>query len=353
MSLWPQKRERNETKIEVGVLGAAGIAGQQLVALLEGHPWFELTWLGAKEAFRGKRYGDLPWLLAGKAAERAAYLKVEAFEPHGAPRLVFSTLEAAVEGQVEKAFAAAGHYVFSNAPYFRTDPLVPLLVPHVNAPYLDLVEAQHRTQWKGALVTTPSWSTVLLAVMLAALREFEVKRVMLTVLAGRSADGVVMGDQELEMEEERIEREVQKVLGRMEGISIEAHPVSVSAQITTRETYSGQTELVSVEFGRRVPIEQVGEAFRDFSGAPQALQLPNAPAKLLLFHEEGRRFDSSLDSAAAEHRMTVHVERLRRCPVLDCKFAVHGSNGILGAATTSVLSAELMVARALCARPVA
>jgi len=353
MSLWPRKRERNDTKIEVGVLGAAGMAGQQLVALLEGHPWFELTWLAAKEAFRGKRYGDLPWLLAGKAPESAANLRVEASQPQSAPRLVFSALDAAVAGQVERAFAAAGHYVFSNAPNFRMDPLVPLLVPDVNAAHFELVRAQHRTRWKGALVTTPSWSTVLLVVVLAALREFEVKRVMLTVLAGRSAEVAVMADHELEMEGERIEMEVQKVLGRMEGNSIEAHPASVSAQITTRETYPVQTELVSVEFAQRVPIEQVKEALRDFSGAPQALQLPNAPAKPIMFHEEGRPFVSGLDGAAPEHRMTVHVERLRRCAALDCKFVVHGNNGILGAATTSVLNAELMVARALCAPPVA
>ena len=81
MSLWPRKPERNDTKIEVGVLRAAGVGGQQLVALLEGHPWFELTWLGGSEAFCGKRYGDLPWLLAGKTPERAAYLKVEALRP--------------------------------------------------------------------------------------------------------------------------------------------------------------------------------------------------------------------------------------------------------------------------------
>jgi aspartate-semialdehyde dehydrogenase len=345
MSLWPRKRERSDTKIEVGVLGAAGVAGQQLVALLENHPWFELTWLGASEAFRAKRYRDLPWLLPGKAPERAATLRVEAFEPQIAPRLVFSTLDTAVAGQVEKSFATAGHYVFSNAPNFRMDPLVPLLVPDVNAPHFELVEAQHRTRWKGALVATPGWSTVLLAVVLAALREFEVKRVTLTVLA----DAAAMANQELEleMEEEQIGTEIQKVLGRMEGDSIKPHPVSVSAQISTRETNSGQTELVSVEFARRVPVEQVGEAFCDFSSAPQALQLPSAPANAIVFHREGRRFDSGFDSAAAEHRMTVYVERLRRCPVLDCKFTVHGGNGMLGAATTSVLNAELMVARAL------
>jgi hypothetical protein len=59
----------------------------------------------ASGAFRGKRHEDLPWLLPGKAPERAANLRVEAFEPQIAPRLVFSTLDAAAAGQVEKSFA--------------------------------------------------------------------------------------------------------------------------------------------------------------------------------------------------------------------------------------------------------
>jgi aspartate-semialdehyde dehydrogenase len=190
-------------------------------------------------------------------------------------------------------------------------------------------------------VTTPGWSTVLLVVVLAALREFEIKRVTLTALA----DAAVMSDQKLETDEELIEMGAQKVLGRMEGDSIKAHPLSVSAQISTRQAHSGQTELVSVEFARRVQLEQVGEALRGFRSAPQAPHLPSAPARPIVLHEEGRRFDSGLNSAAGGHRMAVHVERLR-CPVLDCKFAVPGSNGMLGEATTSILNAELMVARA-------
>jgi aspartate-semialdehyde dehydrogenase len=122
-----------------------------------------------------------------------------------------------------------------------------------------------------------------------------------------------MADQELETDEELIEMGPQKVLGRMEGDSIKAHPLSVSAQISTRQAHSGQTELVSVEFARRVQLEQVGEALRGFRSAPQALHLPSAPARPIVFHEEGRRFDSGLNSAAGEHHMTVRVERLRRC----------------------------------------
>jgi hypothetical protein len=110
-------------------------------------------------------------------------------------------------------------------------------------------------------VTTPGWSTVPLVVVLAALREFEIKRVTLTALA----DAAVMSDQKLETDEELIEMGAQKVLGRMEGDSIKAHPLSVSAQISTRQAHSGQTELVSVEFAGACSSNKSAKRFAAFA----------------------------------------------------------------------------------------
>jgi len=51
-------------RIEVGVLGATGMVGQQFIQQLAGHPWFELTWLAASERSEGKSYADAaPWRL--------------------------------------------------------------------------------------------------------------------------------------------------------------------------------------------------------------------------------------------------------------------------------------------------
>ncbi|MGC2721027.1 MAG: hypothetical protein WA209_15700, partial [Candidatus Acidiferrales bacterium] len=52
---------RGGKKIEVGILGATGAVGQQFIALLEGHPWFQVSWLAASERSSGRRYGDLAW----------------------------------------------------------------------------------------------------------------------------------------------------------------------------------------------------------------------------------------------------------------------------------------------------
>jgi aspartate-semialdehyde dehydrogenase len=121
-------------RIEVGVLGATGMVGQQFINQLAGHPWFDLKWLAARERSEGKRYADAaPWRLDTPIPEGVADRTVEPATPGVGPRLVFSALDAGVAGPLEQAFADAGHLVVSNARNHRMDPTVPLLVPEVNA----------------------------------------------------------------------------------------------------------------------------------------------------------------------------------------------------------------------------
>ncbi len=52
-------------KIDVGVLGATGMVGQQFITRLANHPWFNVSWLAASERSEGKAYADAaPWRLA-------------------------------------------------------------------------------------------------------------------------------------------------------------------------------------------------------------------------------------------------------------------------------------------------
>ena len=160
-------------KIEVGVLGATGTVGQQLVTLLSNHPWFRLTWLDASERSAGKRYGDLPRSLPGPLPDEVARIPAETPQPGRGPRLLFSALEAAVAGELEASLSAAGHIVVSNARNHRMNPLVPLLVPEINPEHLGLLPLQRKAKgWQGSIVTNPNCSTVFLAMALAALREF-------------------------------------------------------------------------------------------------------------------------------------------------------------------------------------
>src|SRR5207253_9243409 len=112
--------------IEVGILGATGMVGQQFIALLEKHPWFKVTWLGASERSAGKAFRDAAaWRLSKPLPDAVASQTVEAATPGNAPKLVFSGLDSSVAGEIETAFARAGHVVVSNSRNHRMEPPVP------------------------------------------------------------------------------------------------------------------------------------------------------------------------------------------------------------------------------------
>ena len=47
-----------ERKLKVGVLGATGMVGQRFLALLENHPWYEVTTVAASPRSAGKTYEE-------------------------------------------------------------------------------------------------------------------------------------------------------------------------------------------------------------------------------------------------------------------------------------------------------
>ncbi len=115
------------SSIEVGILGATGMVGQQFIALLAQHPWFKVTWLGASERSAGKAFRDAAaWRLPGPLPEDVARLQVQAAAPGGAPKLVFSGLDSSIAGEIEGAFAQAGHVIVSNSRNYRMEADVPL-----------------------------------------------------------------------------------------------------------------------------------------------------------------------------------------------------------------------------------
>jgi aspartate-semialdehyde dehydrogenase len=336
-------------RIDVGVLGATGMVGQQFVRLLAGHPWFNLAWLAASERSEGRSYSDaaswrLPWPLPAPVGD----LPVHACRPGQGPRLVFSALDASAAKEIEVAFARAGHIVVSNARSWRMDPLVPLLVPEINGDHLDLLSRQQRERgWPGAIVTNPNCSTVVLTMALAPLRTFGLESVLVTTMQAISGAGypgvasldivgnVIPG---IPGEEEKMETETQKILGTADT----PHPVLVSAHTNRVPVVDGHTETVSVRLSRRVTAEEVIEAFRTFRGRPQELGLPSAPAVPVIYLDTPNRPQPRLD-AERDGGMTVSIGRVRPCPVLDMKFVALGHNTVRGAAGAAILNAELMV----------
>ena len=136
--------------IEVGILGATGMVGQQFIALLANHPWFKVAWLGASQRSAGKAYRDAAaWRLPTPLPDDVARMKVDDATPGRAPKLVFSGLDSSVAGEIEGAFAQAGHVIVSNSRNYRMEADVPLLIPEVNADHLALLEAQAAARLEG------------------------------------------------------------------------------------------------------------------------------------------------------------------------------------------------------------
>jgi aspartate-semialdehyde dehydrogenase len=345
-------------RIDVGILGATGVVGQHFVAMLDGHPWFNLVWLAASERSAGKRYGDLPWRLATPPPAAAADLPVDLLDRfERAPGLLFSALDASVAGEAETALARSGRLVVSNARNHRMDPLVPLLIPEVNPDHIALLEPQRDARgWTGGIVTNPNCSTVVVAMVLGALRQFRPRRVMVTTLqalSGAGYPGVASLDALGNVvpyigggEEEKIETETLKLLGTLEGGQVTNAPFVVSAQTTRVPVPDGHTAIMSIDFAAEPSIEALSAALQGFTAEPQQRGLPTAPRAPIVLHTAQDRPQPRLDVHIGGG-MPVHVGRVRRCPILGYKLVAMGHNVVRGAAGAALLNAELLVARGI------
>jgi aspartate-semialdehyde dehydrogenase len=265
---------------------------------------------------------------------------------------VFSALDAAAAADLEPAFAAAGHIVVSNARSFRMLDDVPLLIPEINPDHLALIDVQRRVRgWRGAIVTNPNCSTVVLAMALAPLRQFGIRTVVTTTLQAVSGAGYpgvpsydIVGNVIPGIgggEEEKIETEANKILGSCSAGKVTPHPAVVSAHTNRVPVVDGHTLTVSVALDSAPSVDDVARAMRDWRGRPQELRLASAPAVPIEVLEQAFRPQPRLDAERGAG-MTISVGRIRECRVSGIKFVALGHNTIRGAAGAAILNAELM-----------
>jgi aspartate-semialdehyde dehydrogenase len=345
-------------KIDVGVLGATGAVGQQFIALLADHPWFRVSWLAASERSAGKRYGDLSWRLPAALAPDVARLEVAALDAiDKAPSILFSALDASVAGDAETAYASSGRLVVSNARNHRMDPLVPLLIPEVNPDHLSLLDDQRKARGLkgiGGIVTNPNCSVINIALVLAALRHFEITKLLVTTmqaLSGAGYPGVASLDALGNVipyigggEEEKIEIETRKLLGTYDHGAVRNAAFTVSASVNRVPVPDGHTAVISLELAKKPSIEDVSAALASFTAEPQRRGLPLAPTPPIVVHPAQDRPQPRLDVNAGRG-MTVTVGRIRACPILGYKLVALGHNLVRGAAGAALLNAELIVSR--------
>ena len=344
------------TTIEVGILGATGMVGQQFIALLAEHPWFKVTWLGASQRSAGKAFRDARRVAAADAAarRRRAAAVVEAAAPGRAPKLVFSGLDSSVAGEIEGAFAQAGHVIVSNSRNYRMDADVPLLIPEVNADHLALLTAAgRRAAGRAASSPTRTASSSSTRWRWRRCGSSGSKTSMVTTLQAISGAGYpgvpswdILGNVIPFIgggEEEKIETETQKILGALGERRRRSASGRRSAPPTTRvPVQNGHTGVDRGALEQKPTPSAIIDAWngvpRRAAGARAAV---GAAAADRLPRPSANRPQPALD-ANRDGGMTVTVGRLRPCPVLDYKFVALGHNTIRGAAGAAILNAELM-----------
>lgn len=350
-------------RYRVGILGATGTVGQRFIELLEGHPQFEITALAASDRSQGKTFQEAcKWRLAGDMPASVKSIVVAPPQPPLDCDLVFSSLPSDMARDAEGAFAAAGYPVISNSAAFRMDEDVPLLIPEINHEHLSLVDAQRssgRYAKGGFIVTNPNCSTIMIALALAPLHaRFRVEAVTVATLqaiSGAGYPGVASLDitdnvmPYISSEEEKIETETLKILGRVKAGSVEDAAFAVSAQCHRVNVTDGHTAAIRVKLARSVEIAEVRDALASFTSLPQELRLRSAPERPIIVRDEVDRPQPRLDRDAGRG-MSVTVGRLFPDRVLDYRFVALSHNTVRGAAGAAILNAELLISKNLLER---
>jgi aspartate-semialdehyde dehydrogenase len=229
---------------------------------------------------------------------------------------------------------------------------VPLLIPDVNPDHLALVREQRKQRrWKGMIVTNPNCTTVGLVMSLAPLEKtYGLDKVLMTSMQAVSGAGYpgiptldILGNVVpfIGGEEEKVERETRKLLGKCVDGHVKMGDFIVSAHCNRVMVEDGHTETISVALKSRATIADIVEAWRAYRSLPQERSLPSAPKHPIIVREERDRPQPKFD-LMTEHGMATVVGRLRECPVLQFKYVALSHNTIRGAAGAALLNAELM-----------
>ncbi len=340
-------------KIPVGILGATGIVGQRFVQMLEHHPWFEVAWLAASDRSEGRPYAEAArWKLKTAIPARVAGMRVAPATPEGAPKVIFAALDASIAAEMEPRFAEAGCAVITNSSALRMQKDVPLVIPEVNHDHVKLLECQAwRKKSGGFVVTNPNCSAIGLVIALAPLQQAfgldTVMAVTMQAVSGAGYPGVasldILGNviPYISKEEEKMEEETRKLLGKLNGAGIVMGSFGMSAQCNRVAVEDGHTESVSVKLTKKARPEEIIAVWNDFRSLPQELKLPSAPEQPVHYVTPSDRPQPRLDVDSGKG-MTTTVGRLRPCGVLDWKFTVLSHNTIRGAAGAALLNAELL-----------
>ena len=337
-------------RIPVAILGATGTVGQKFIVLLKSHPYFEIRELVASERSAGRSYGEVcSWKQDEFIPETIRKMTVKSTDDTLESTILFSGLDSSVAGPLEERYAKAGHTVISNSRNHRMDSNVPLIIPEINHDHFEIIRTQ---PYDGAIITNSNCSTMFLAMVLAPLYEsFGIEAAQVTTMqavTGAGYPGVpsidILGNviPYISGEEDKLETEPQKILGKLENDRIVPAPFPISAQCNRVGVFDGHTETLSVKLKTKTSPSEVARILDAYRGYPQEHKLPSAPERPILVFEEPDRPQPARD-VWKNGGMSACVGRIRPCSVFDIKMVILGHNTIRGAAGAAILNGEAYV----------
>lgn len=347
----------------IGIIGATGMVGQRFIMLLADHPWFKIKVLAASGRSAGKSYYDAvgaKWAMNGEIPENVKNIVVmdaeaDAKKIASEVDFVFCAVNMKKDEikALEEKYAKLECPVISNNSAHRHTPDVPMVIPEVNPEHIEIINAQRKRLGtkRGFIAVKSNCSIQSYVPALHPLMKYGITKILATTYQAISGAGKTfetwpeMVDNIIPFiggEEEKSEQEPLKVWGKIEGDKIvDAKEPSITTQCIRVPVSDGHTAAVFVSFKDKPSIEQIKEAWKNFSGEPQALELPHAPKQFINYFEEENRPQSRLDRML-EGGMAVSVGRLRPDTQYDYKFVCLSHNTLRGAAGGGVLLAELL-----------
>ena len=352
-------------KLKAGILGGTGMVGQRFIALLENHPWFEVTTVAASPRSAGKRYEDAiggRWKMdtpMPEAVKDIVVMNVNEVEAVASKvDFVFSAVDMSKDEikAIEDAYAKTETPVVSNNSAHRWTPDVPMVIPELNPEHMEVIKFQKKRLGteRGFVAVKPNCSIQAYAPALTAWKEFEPYEVVATTYQAISGAGKTFQDwPEMEGniipyiggEEEKSEKEPLRIWGEIkDGVIVPAESPVITCQCVRVPVLNGHTAAVFVKFRKKPTKEQLVEKLRSFKGVPQELHLPSAPGQFIQYLEEDDRPQVTED-VNYENGMGISVGRLREDTVYDWKFIGLSHNTVRGAAGGAILCAELLKAQ--------
>lgn len=356
--------------LKVAVIGATGAVGQEFIVALNRHKWFELTQVAASERSAGKKYidairdpssGILRWHNREEVPDYARDMTVSSVQDIKPENfdLIFTALESDDAKIIEPKFAKSTP-VISTAAAFRYESDVPILIPGVNDDHVELLNSQRKNRgWKGFIAPLPNCTTTGMAITLKPIQDsFGIKKVFMTSMqalsgAGRSPGVVALDIMDnvipyIPKEEEKVQVETKKILGRMNSGSITSTDFKVSCTCTRVPVLDGHTESVFVETEKSTEAEDVKREMVKFSKEISIKGLPTAPKDYLIVHDDPTRPQPRIDREINDGMTTV-VGRLRKDTAFDngIKYVLLSHNEKMGSAKGAVLLAELLKDRSI------